>query len=96
MFGNTIKFRRDRMIRKVLILALGLSLAAVSFCKKEEPVVEEKMETVEDAAKAVNKEVDAAAKKAEAEAKKAIDAGTKAATGAVKDAVKEIPKTPGL
>ncbi len=104
-FGKTVLlaiqtiFRRNRMIRKAMILALGLSLVAVSFCKKEEPVVEEKMETVDEAAKAaagtVEKEVNAAVKKVEAEATKAVTTGTKAATDAAKDATKQIPK-PGM
>ncbi|MDF3821865.1 hypothetical protein P3G55_18315 [Leptospira sp. 96542] len=85
------------MNKKLLVLIVGVALASgLSFCKKEEPVVEEKMETVEDAAtKAAGmaeKELDAAAKKAEAEAKKQIDAAATKATGAVKDVTKDIKK----
>ncbi|WP_232420804.1 hypothetical protein [Leptospira vanthielii] len=88
-------FRRKlSMNKKLLVLILGVTMASgLAFCKKEEPVVEEKMESVEDAAKKVTteveKKVDAAVKTAEAEAKKA-------ATGAINDATKDIKKPAGF
>jgi hypothetical protein len=77
------------MSKKLITLALGMILAfGLVFCKKEEAVVEEKVESVQDAAvktlTEAEKKAMEAAKAAEAEVKKKASEGTDAAKDALK------------
>jgi hypothetical protein len=87
--GHSFERRRIRfMTKKIITLALGLTLASgLAFCKKEEAAVEEKMESTEaavkDALSDAEKKAIEAKKAAEAEATKKVGEGVNAAKDAV-------------